>query len=71
MLSKYNPSEKISCFWTSALTNSATFFELTKAIRAGLVYSEVTTDVIARGLYVLTTCAVVLMALSFLNLGGH
>lgn len=26
---------------------------------------------VARGLYVLTTCAVVLMALSFLNLGGH
>ena len=26
---------------------------------------------VARGLYVLTTCTVVLMALSFLNLGGH
>ena len=26
---------------------------------------------VARGLYVLTTCAVVLLALSFLNLGGH
>ena len=26
---------------------------------------------VARGLYVLMTCAVVLLALSFLNLGGH
>ena len=26
---------------------------------------------VARGLYVLTTCAVVLLALSFLNIGGH
>jgi hypothetical protein len=26
---------------------------------------------VARGLYVLTTCAVVLLALSLLNLGGH
>ena len=26
---------------------------------------------VARGLYVLTTCAVVLLALSFLNLSGH
>ena len=26
---------------------------------------------VARGLYVLTTCAVVLLALAFLNIGGH
>ena len=26
---------------------------------------------VARGVYVLMTCAVVLMALSMLNLGGH
>jgi len=26
---------------------------------------------VARGLYVLTTCAVVLLALSLLNIGGH
>lgn len=26
---------------------------------------------VARGLYVLTTCAIVFLALSFLNLGGH